>query len=92
MYESFAMMADGLFYELGIRVPEIRLAASDNIEENAFAFRMNGNSGPTHKGLQLHELLVNDTPERLGRLLEVAASRRINPANNTECSIIKLLF
>ncbi|MFQ5796701.1 MAG: FHIPEP family type III secretion protein [Candidatus Bipolaricaulia bacterium] len=85
--ELFGMMADGLFYELGIRVPDIRLIASQDIDENAFAVKVDHTVDSPHTGLQPHELLVNDIPERL-ELLGVEASMAINPANDTECSII----
>ena len=85
--ESFALMTDGLFYELGIRVPDIRFVSSDDVKENAFALKVQHLVGPPYIGLQPDQLLVNDTPQHLG-LLGVEASEAISPDNNSQCSII----
>lgn len=87
--DLFAMMGDGLFYELGIRVPEVFLTASTGVEENAFVLRVNHLAGPTQKGLRVDQMLVNATAEQLRlKVPGIAVPEATNLANNAECGII----
>ena len=125
--EQFKMLAGGLFYEFGIRVPDIALVASARIKEQGFSIKLNPLGGIPRLGLRPDQLLVNatvahlKTPEgneqrmeksgylrvagqveslihRLGLKTDhlpvsdkksgITALEAINPANDTECSII----
>jgi flagellar biosynthesis component FlhA len=83
----FALMRDGLFYELGVRYPEIKFVLIDNLRPNSMAFRINHLNTMPRMGLAQNELLVNDTSDRL-MLLNIRGKPAINPANGIECSII----
>ncbi|MBH1988856.1 MAG: type III secretion system export apparatus subunit SctV [Myxococcaceae bacterium] len=83
--ELIPTMRDGLFYELGIRFPGIRVRGSD------------ASSGPGTYVVAINEIpvavntvdsrmcLVNDTPDRL-KLLGIQATIAVNPANGVPCS------
>lgn len=87
--DLFAMMGDGLFYELGIRVPEVFLTASTDVEENALVLRLNHLAGPAQKGLRVDQMLVNATAEQLRlKVPGIAVTEATNLANNAECGII----
>jgi type III secretory pathway component EscV len=87
--DMFAMMGDGLFYELGIRVPEVFLTASAAVEDDTFILKVNHVAGPAQKALPIDQVLVNATAEQLRLLLPgIVATRATNPANNAECAII----
>ena len=85
--DGFTMVRDGLFYELGIRFPEFVLAAVEQLEPNSFRFKINHLTTRPLRGLQVHECLVNDTPDRL-RLLCLAGQTALNPANGSVCATI----
>ena len=85
--EQFRLAADALFYELGVRLPDIKLAVSRKIKEQAFSIKFNDVACSPHLGLKPGQLLVNDTVDRV-RQLGVEASRATNPANDNECSVI----
>lgn len=86
---EFGVLARRLFSELGIRVPAIKLIASNNLKDNAFAAKMNGLVGMPSIGLRPSEVLVNTTPERLERL-GIKALHSSNPrTNETSCIIAK---
>lgn len=85
--ELIPMMRDGLFYELGIRYPGIRVRGND------------GSGGPGSYVISINEIpmavntvdprkcLVNDTPDRL-KLLGIEATTAMNPANGVPCAWI----
>jgi len=85
--EQFKMAADTVFYELGIRLPDIALTLSRNIKEPGFAIKLNDVGCSPHPGLEPDQWLVNDTVDRL-RLLGVEALSATNPANDNQSSII----
>jgi type III secretion protein V len=84
--ELVPMMRDGLFHELGVRVPGVRVRASDELAPGAYSILVHEvpvASGAVPPG----RVLVNDTPERLG-LLGLAGEAALNPANGCECAWI----
>ncbi|HKQ79950.1 MAG TPA: FHIPEP family type III secretion protein [Blastocatellia bacterium] len=85
--DLFKMMADGLFYELGMRVPDVVLTAGDNSRESAASFKINDIRCPARLGIKPDQLLVNASIDQL-KLLDIEAERAINPANDNECSLI----
>lgn len=87
MAEMFALMQDGLFYELGILLPEVQLRTDTNITPPEFRICLNGKVERTIKGLANDEFLVNDTVDRL-RLLAIQGRSAVNPSNGNECAIV----
>ena len=84
----FSMMQDGLFYELGVVLPKVSLEVDSNLSAGEFRFRLNGRDHPPVKGLERDEFLVNDTVDRLA-LLNIKGRKADNPANDSECAIVR---
>ncbi len=84
---NFAMMRDGLFYELGLRYPTIHFVPTENLKPDSFRFKINHLTTLPVRGLRSDECLVNDEPDRLG-LLRIQGRATINPANLSTCSAI----
>ena len=82
------MMQDGLFYELGVIVPEIQLRIDHDLKAAEFRIRLNGVERPPTTGLRHNEFLVNDTVDRL-TLLDIRAREAVNPANGSECAVVE---
>jgi type III secretory pathway component EscV len=82
-----AMVADALFYELGIIVPRIALVADDALAPTELRIEINDAELPRQPLLAADRALVNDTVERL-RLIGVAGELATNPANGAECATI----
>jgi type III secretion protein V len=85
--ELIPMMRDGLFYELGIRYPGIRVRGSDGSQgPSSYVILINEIPVATHS-VDPRNCLVNDTPDRL-RLLGIEATEAMNPANGVPCAWI----
>jgi hypothetical protein len=63
--ELFPFLRDGIFVELGLPFPRLRLVASDRLKPQCFAFSVNHCASLPLRGLGVDEHLVNDTAERL---------------------------
>jgi len=88
-FESLhSLMLDGLFYELGIIVPEVRLEVDTEMARGSFRICMNGADMEPIVGLGSDEFLVNDTADRLA-LFNIQARATVSPANGNEVSIVK---
>jgi type III secretion protein V len=83
--ELVPMMRDGLFYELGVRFPGLRVRANDgDMPPGGYVIMVN--EIPIVMGtVDLEKCLVNDTPDRL-RLLGIPAEPAQNPANGNACA------
>jgi type III secretion protein V len=86
--EMFDMMRDGLFYELGVILPEVQIATDNKLKEIEFQIQLNDLLYPPVTGLEPDEFLVNDTVDRLS-LLNIKGREAINPANGSECAIVR---
>ena len=85
--EMVPMMRDGLFYELGVRFPGIRVRGNES-DMPAGSYLIMINEIPLVMGtVNIDKVLVNDTAERL-RLLNIEGETATNPANNNECAWI----
>ncbi len=85
--EMVPMMRDGLFYELGVRFPGIRVRGNET-DMPAGSYLIMINEIPLVMGtVALDKVLVNDTVERL-RLLNIEGEQATNPANGNECAWI----
>ena len=88
IHELFSLMQDGLFYELGLVLPDVVLEADDSLEDNEFQFQVNDLRLLPVAGLEQNQILVNETVERLS-LLNVTGDKAANPANRTESAIVR---
>jgi type III secretion protein V len=85
--EMVPMMRDGLFYELGVRFPGIRVRGNES-DMPPGSYLIMINEIPLVMGtVSLNKVLVNDTVERL-RLLNIEGEPATNPANGNECAWI----
>lgn len=85
--DPLALMADGLFYELGVHIGECRLAGAPGLARGECRVQINDLRGRPIRLLADGEALVNDTPERL-RLFGIDGRDAPNPANGNACAII----
>ena len=85
--QRLQMLSDGLFFELGIRLPDIEVITSPTIRDAAFTIKINHVTSAPFPALPAGQLLVNDTVERL-KAIGVEGSRALNPANGNECSVV----
>ncbi|MBN1962761.1 MAG: type III secretion system export apparatus subunit SctV [Deltaproteobacteria bacterium] len=85
--EMVPMMRDGLFYELGVKFPGIRVRGNEtDLPDGAYIIMIN--EIPLISGnVSLDKVLVNDTVDRL-TLLNIKGEEAINPANGSECAWI----
>jgi type III secretion protein V len=85
--ELIPMMRDGLFYELGVRYPGLRVRGNDgDLPPGSYIIMVN--EIPLVMGtVDKNKCLVNDTPDRL-RLLGIEAEPAQNPANGNACGWI----
>jgi len=83
--EMIPMMRDGLFYELGVRFPGIRVRGNEtDMPPGSYLIMLN--EIPLVMGtVSQDKVLVNDTVERL-RLLNIDGEPATNPANGNECA------
>ena len=86
--ETYKLMQDGLFYELGLLLPNLLIEVDDHLEENEFQFQINDLREPPLTGIDGDQTLVNDTADRLS-LLGVAGVKAVNPANGNECALVR---
>ena len=85
--ELIPMMRDGLFYELGVRFPGLRVRGNEgDLPPGSYIIMIN--EIPLVMGsVDKSKCLVNDTPDRL-RLLGIEAEPAQNPANGNACGWI----
>lgn len=89
--EMIPMMRDGLFYELGVRFPGIRVRGNES-DMPTGSYLIMINEIPLVMGtVSQAKVLVNDTVERL-RLLNIDGEPATNPANGNECAWIDARF
>jgi type III secretion protein V len=87
--EMIPMMRDGLFYELGVRYPGLRVRGNEgDLPKGAYIIMIN--EIPLVMGtVDQQKILVNDTPERL-RLLNIPGEPATNPANGSDCAWVSV--
>ncbi len=87
--ELVPMMRDGLFYELGVRYPGLRVRGNEG-DLPAGSYVIMINEIPLIMGsIDEDKVLVNDTPDRL-RLLGIQGEAAQNPANSQPCAWISI--
>jgi type III secretion protein V len=89
--EMVPMMRDGLFYELGVKFPGIRVRGNEtDLPDGTYIIMIN--EIPLVSGnVSLEKVLVNDTVDRL-TLLNIKGEEAVNPANGSECAWIPAQF
>ncbi|GEM_PF-2017747 len=87
--ETFSMMREGLFHELGIILPEVRMEIDNRLKPNEIRFKLDDHECPAFAGLESDEFLVNDVRDRLKQLLNIDAREARNPANGDPCAIVQ---
>ena len=89
--EMVPMMRDGLFYELGVKFPGIRVRGNEtDLPDGTYIIMIN--EIPLVSGnVALDQVLVNDTVDRL-TLLNIKGEEAVNPANGSECAWIPAEF
>jgi type III secretion protein V len=89
--EMVPMMRDGLFYELGVKFPGIRVRGNEtDLPDGTYIVMIN--EIPLVSGnVSLEKVLVNDTVDRL-TLLNIKGEEAVNPANGSECAWIPAQF
>ena len=85
--ELFQLLRDGMFWELGVRIPPVRVAAVA-LPPGTFACRVNHRRGRLWRALSAHEHLVNETPERLSAHDIALVRPAVNPASGQPCAVI----
>ncbi|MCK5688080.1 FHIPEP family type III secretion protein, partial [Myxococcota bacterium] len=85
--EMVPMMRDGLFYELGVKFPGIRVRGNEtDLPDGTYIIMIN--EIPLISGnVSESQVLVNDTVDRL-TLLNIKGEEAVNPANGSECAWI----
>jgi len=86
--KMFRMMQDGLFYELGVRIPQVEIHEDAKLGRHECRIQINDLRLSPFRGLDESEFLVNDTVDRL-TLLNVKGKEAVNPANGSECAIVR---
>jgi hypothetical protein len=86
--KMLSMMADGLFYELGLMFRPIEISVDRSLASPWFRCEWNDLRLPPQRGVGADSALVNDTGDRL-RLLDITGEAALNPANGAECAIIR---
>jgi flagellar biosynthesis component FlhA len=81
------MLRDGLFVELGIEFPPLRLVATERLTGNCFAFKVNDVTSSPFLSLGPDECLINETAERAANLKALPFT---NAATGKPASVIKI--
>ncbi len=84
---NFKLMREGLWYELGIELPEFQFVADETLLPDSFVFTLNHLTTLPRKGLRADQCLVGDTPDRL-QLFNVDGEFALNPANRKVCAVV----
>jgi type III secretion protein V len=58
--DSFAMLRDGMFYELGMLYPSFHFVTADRLKPNAFAFKVNDLTLPPRIGLASEQCIIGE--------------------------------
>ena len=85
--ELFPYMRDGLFVELGLRLPRMRVRPDSSLRPAGFAFRFNGVRTLPRIGLEPETILVNDTVERLA-MWNIEGQPTLNPGTGQSAAVV----
>jgi type III secretion protein V len=82
--ELIPLMRDGLFVELGVRFPGVRVRGNSNLPAGAYQIQINEVPVVTGQVILGH-VLVNDTPDRL-KLIGLTGIPTLNPSSRTSAA------
>ena len=85
--KQIPLMRDGIFYEMGIRIPHLRFVPSHSMSDRSFAFKINDWRTMPQVGLPPGEVLVNVTVDQL-KLFGMTGKPATNPAYGNKWSTI----
>jgi type III secretory pathway component EscV len=86
--QIISLMRDGLFYELGVMLPDVQIEINNTLQPNQFKFRINNLEYEPIEGLQPNEFLVNDAASQLS-LMGITGTDRLNPANGNPAVVVE---
>lgn len=84
--ELFSLMRDGLFQELGIRLPSLQFAIDDSLPFNQFSLALNDLPSVAWQGLSAEQVLVNASAEQV-RERGIPAQPAHNVANGRQVAL-----
>ena len=85
---KFYTMREGLFYELGLVVPEVQVERDSSLPEDRSRYRLNDALLAEFEGLKPDEYMVNETVSRL-KLLSIEAREAVNPVTQSAAAIVQ---
>ncbi|MFQ3535872.1 MAG: FHIPEP family type III secretion protein [Aggregatilineales bacterium] len=95
-HELFTVMRDGLFYELGIRLPSLTFAIDDSLPLNQFSLALNDLPSVPWQGLNAEQVLVHAGAEQLRErgipaepAYNIASGRRAALAHRADADAIR---
>lgn len=88
----FSKMSEGLFYELGIILPQFNVVEDDSLGSYDYQVEWNDLRLPPQRAIRDDQVLVNDTPDRLTLLNILDAEAAVNPANSSQCAIVDIHY
>jgi len=83
-------MEEGLFWEMGLYLPDLVWKIDPDVPPGRIAFRANDQTTQYIPLLAQNELLVDETPDRLKLLNVTAAAMTANPASGKLCSVVSV--
>src|SRR5262249_13168416 len=86
--DSFQFLEDGLFVELGLRLPELVWVPSPDVSEGMIVVRINNRLGLPTLGVQPAELLVNTTLSDLAQRNIPVERPLANPATGYKQAVV----
>lgn len=87
--KMIGMMRDGLFYDLGVKFPAMRLDQNKTLSTFDFRVHFWGLRGPIFTGLATGEFLVNAAAPVVEKTLKIDARPTLNPVTGIECAIVR---
>jgi type III secretory pathway component EscV len=85
--DELEAMRDLLFGDLGIRLPQIQLREDWLLDQDEIRLQINDLRLPPLQTLDVYDLLVNETVDRLA-MLNIKGRRTVDPTNGAESAIV----
>jgi flagellar biosynthesis component FlhA len=79
MRDLISFLSEGIFHELGVRMPSVRFERTDDLDPDTFAVEIGPFRRGLRRGLQSRQVLVNESPEAL-EAKGLPVESRLNPA------------
>jgi type III secretion protein V len=88
LQDDLAFLREGLFHELGLRVPAFEFEEDENLLDHSFSVAATHVSGVPLRAVRSGQVLVNDTSDRLA-LMDIKARPAINPATDQPAAVVE---